>query len=420
MQYILTVYLAIVTFIVWNKKKNRTSLNFIFCLFWTVICFFSLFRFFGLYKVPDKIYVYVSLGITSYLIGFETIRFFTVRKKVTVTIKQGFHLSIWFYFFLYLAVGITVWRIALMIPYILHGGVSYARAMLGSTDELNLPGKWNMLLGYFALPYLRASVIIFCVDMIYNRITGSYILKIMILTVLQFFAAGGRNVIVHTFIALAYLLFTNLKKINYKLRRKLYCIMVIIVVMVILATLERRVNVIENIYMYYCGGLVYFAQNLNTNYMFGIGYLYGINSFQGFIQPIFGILNLFGIEDPVYIQQATDFTMAVQTTVTSVSPQGRMNFFITCFGDFYRDGGVIGIIIESFIFGLICRYIEEKNISKCGSYLYLSEKIMLVQGILFTMSRFQFSNYGYAMTMVFIYLILRKRDKRNIDFCLYH
>lgn len=222
MQYILTAYLVMVTFIVWNKRKNRTSLNFIFCFFWTVICFFSLFRFLDLYKVPNKIYAYVALGITSYLIGFETIRCFSGGKKVPVTIRQRFNLSIWFYIFLYLAVGITVWRIALMIPYILHGGVSYARAMLGSTDELNLPGKWNMLLGYFAMPYLRASVIIFCVDMIYNRITGSYILKIMILTILQFFTAGGRSVIIHTFIALAYLLFTNLKKINYKLRKKLY------------------------------------------------------------------------------------------------------------------------------------------------------------------------------------------------------
>jgi oligosaccharide repeat unit polymerase len=225
---------------------------------------------------------------------------------------------------------------------------------------------------------------------------------------LSFLSDGGRSVMIQLFISLCILLFYYRKKISKKNKKKIMYSILIIGILTSLLTIERGVNLLENFYTYYAGSLVFFSKSLDMNYLFNSTFLYGVNGFQGIFRPIFGILNIFGIQDFSLLSKANSFLMDCQNTVFYVSPNIKMNYFITCFGYMYKDFGILGLIVESFIFGAIMsRFkIEKGNIYKISCF------ILFAQGILFSMSIIPFASYNFIMAFVYIYIITYNFKKK--------
>ena len=391
------------------KENTILSLPFIFHSFWFMIVFLSMFHFFGLFEISNKTYSIVLLGNLFFYFGTLTsnIKLFCRNKLHIQTLNFKYRKNL-MYILLFFAILIMLKKIMLLLPIILTSGITSARTEMILNESLNLSGFLLTLQVYFAKPFIRCVSIILMVDLFQNKINIKNIIKVLLITMLSFLSYGGRSVMIQLFISLCILLFYYRKKISKKNKKKIMYSILIIGILTSLLTIERGVNLLENFYTYYAGSLVFFSKSLDMNYLFNSTFLYGVNGFQGIFRPIFGILNIFGIQDFSLLSKANSFLMDCQNTVFYVSPNIKMNYFITCFGYMYKDFGILGLIVESFIFGAIMsRFkIEKGNIYKISCF------ILFAQGILFSMSIIPFASYNFIMTFVYIYIITYNFKKK--------
>ena len=125
-------------------------------------------------------------------------------------------------------------------------------------------------------------------------------------------------------------------------------------------------------------------------------------SYQGFVKPVFGVLASMGMEKPDLLVSANDFILIVQDLNLYIAPETKMNYFATCFGYSYRDGGVAGVFLCMIIYGIICSYIDMKERQNLGSTKWLALKGLFFSQIFFTMSYMPYSKYLNGMVLIFI------------------
>lgn len=401
MSILYTLLLFILLMISIVTKRKVYHITFIFNLFWFLIVFFSNFQFYGLYKPSDTVYLIILLGNIFFFVG--SFLFLPFRKKrnknsLKSIIKIDFIAKLLFVF----ALTIIIYKIILLLPTILTEGVGESRNAMQLNDSMNLQGIWIILQNYFAKPYIRAFLIVKTVIMFKHEITKGEILRIGFICFVLFLSDGGRTTIINVFIMFTYLIikYRNiLSKIN---RKKLIIAAISTFSLVLIFTVERGSSILESIYMYYCGSMSYLSGNLNNPSLFN-GYTYGFSSLQGLFSPVFGILNLFGIKDLSLLKSANLFLLSTQYTTYYVSSSYSMNYFITCFGYFIKDFGYLGLAIFSTFTGVICTCVDRQ----IDNIRWVSIKILFVQGVLFTMSKFMFCDYIFVMTLVYIIFMTR-------------
>ena len=143
----------------------------------------------------------------------------------------------------------------------------------------------------------------------------------------------------------------------------------------------------------------------------GNGYGYGIYFLNS---PItFGLMILKNVG---LIEYPAGF-LTVQSSINALQNYTKVgnnwfNSFATCFYYFYRDGGFVGIIIESGIYGFFS-YRTFKNLKEKSQ----AREIILYSVILITiftsMVRWQFGRPEFFMVVVYIMLLTKKHSKRG-------
>ena len=114
---------------------------------------------------------------------------------------------------------------------------------------------------------------------------------------------------------------------------------------------ESDYSFLQNLYGYYAGSLPYFSQRLAL--LQNVDYTLGFTSFKGFFSPLFNVLSLLGLPKPELLELAAENVDSLHGTVLEISLLGGgFNSYATCFFEFFLDGGILGVIIISFLFGL--------------------------------------------------------------------
>ena len=137
-------------------------------------------------------------------------------------------------------------------------------------------------------------------------------------------------------------------------------------------------------------------------------YTLGLYTLRGFFRPILYILHLFGFEDPERYKIVIDIASDCEQYVP-IGYDVRMNAYATIFYSLYRDGGYLGIVVGSLIFGILCRKIYKSMITKSdlrSMVLYF----LIIQQIFFSMARFYFVFPTRALSYVWVFLLLRKAE----------
>lgn len=392
--------LLLITFLNYLIDNKISGLNFLFSIFWLLICIGNSFQLYGLYDVHERVYFIVFLGNLFLLLGNLFSMIFTRKRKKSTQNIIDLQLNKVFWVMLCLAIAIVVIKLSLMLPTIIQYGIGNARNIMQQNDDLNLSGIWSVLQVYFAFPFIRCAMILTSIKYVVTK-NNKFLLLALLLSILQYFSDGGRSVIINFLICIIYIIINLYKAMSKKAKRNLTVAICVSIVVIAYSTIERKVNLFQNFYTYYCGSLVYFDKNIDNHYLFG-DYLYGTNSLQGFLRPLYGVLNIFGINDPLFLVSADDFLMGVQNTVTYVSNNSRMNYFITCFGYFIKDFGIYGLVIFPFLLGVIFSKVNKSNEH---DFYNLAIKILFTQGVFFTMSKFLFSDYNFVMALFYIILI---------------
>ncbi len=405
MRIIISFIILMLGIIKYYKSKSFISLNTFFHLYWGGICVLAAMRLFGIFEADIISYLMVLLGNIAFFIGssLPRLRLISRDSYIFSNSKKTFRYDIIKVILLLIAFFIVFHKVLLMLPNIKSVGVHGARGLMATDDSVNLQGFEGILYVYFGRPFIRAFSIVSIVDLFKTKFSKSRIIIVLILNVLVYFSDGGRATIIMLFCTVVYLVLKNNIYISISTKHKIVVLSFIIVGIGVAATIERGSGVFRGLYEYFAAPMVYLGKELNNTKVFG-EYTYGLNSFQGILNPIFGVLNIFGIEDPYLLQRANRFIYSVQDSVALISPSSIMNFFITCFGYFYKDFGWIGIILISIITGYIANGVEHIS-SRNNSLKNISIATLFFQGFIFMMSKYIFADLNFVMAIVYIHIL---------------
>lgn len=405
-----------------RENKGHLALDKVFLLYWLLITFLGCFHLYGLYEITNIVYFLVVIGCFSFFCGYHlanqnhAAQIRRGKKVLNLKNEKGYlRFKPVFYVLLAIALFIILKQVMLLLPIILARGMADARGDMQLDDSLVLSGGLDILLAYFAKPFVNASIIVLIVNSIRTNFSLKKILVVLFSLGVYFFSEGGRSIIMEVFFTLVFCLYINRKKNSPKLKSKLKKLIIVLAILPVLATLQRGSDTLFSIYTYYCGSLQYLSQSLQFKALEFNEHLWGLASFQGFIKPIFGILQILGFPKPEELQKASDFILTAQTTVYEIAPNCPMNYFFTSFGYAYKDGGVIGVILIHFIFGVMANYVDFKERINNAFVRWMSIKAVFFYSILFSMSYFPFGMYIHAMTIIYIYIITSNYLSKNID-----
>lgn len=407
-----SLFLFLLFFFVVNFTKKRklgllSTIN-VFIGFWAIVVFGGLFHLYGLYKISEYVYLLTLIGCISYVIGYMictqpkgSCRTADVQE---IEPKGGFFTPL-MYIVLIASVFLIYKQIDLLLPIILRNGMAEARGAYGYDEDLHLEGIWDILISYFARPFIKATLYLLIIDLFWNGVKWFKLLLILFLMMVYFFSEGGRSFIMDYVFATIYLFYICKNNISPKIRTRIKQILLLLVTLPIFATLERRVDVFFSIYTYYCGALQFLSQIIEKKADLFTDNLYGMCCFQGFAKPFFGFLEQLGIEKPDLLVSSNSFILSMQDTVLDIGPNCPMNYFATCFGYAYRDGGIIGIILIMVSYGYISAYVDYKERQNQKDLRWTGIKLVFFTTVFFTMSYFPFAKYLNAMIIIYIILI---------------
>ena len=154
-----------------RENKGHLALDKVFLLYWLLITFLGCFHLYGLYEITNIVYFLVVIGCFSFFCGYHLanqnhaaqIR----RGKKVLNLKNeiGYlRFKPVFYVILAIALFIIFRQVMLLLPVILARGMADARGDMQVDDSLVLSGGLDILLAYFAKPFVKASIIVLIVN----------------------------------------------------------------------------------------------------------------------------------------------------------------------------------------------------------------------------------------------------------------
>ena len=131
---------------------------------------------------------------------------------------------------------------------------------------------------------------------------------------------------------------------------------------------------------------------------------YGLTFLKGFIEPVFAVLNALNIAN---IPESISTLSKYIVPFFDIGGNNVANAYTSAFFYFYLDGRIIGVIIGSTLYGIICMHFYnrmKKNFNPQDVALYL----LVIDTIFRSMISFSFSVSSYVLALIIIPLMYRK------------
>lgn len=361
-------------FELYRDKRIYSPIVF-FSAFWALLIFFSKLRLYELYETSDYAYLLILLGTLSFVVGAT----FTRKIKIKPA-KKGESINEQRYnWIVVICLCALIYNIRTILMYVSYGfdlkGIYITMARTASGEETRLTSiysSWQEILQqYIGYPLLYTVVPVSIAAYIKER-KKKYLIVAIGLSLIRFLFDLRRTyfVIFIVYIAVFILIRTNEIKFpkwwTKKLKRRI-CIAggITVAVFIWISTVRRdsfdeQYSFLKNIYMYYVGSIPYFDQRVNM--ACDIKYTFGLTSFRGFFAPFFSVLRILGISEPTLMVLATNNIESLHNVVLRITPSHKFNSYATVFFEFFLDGGIIGILVFSFLFGCVAEYLYKRAI----------------------------------------------------------
>lgn len=411
-------------------KKEKKIINplTIFCILWAIIIWLSSLELYGLYSTSETIYWKIFFGILSFGIGYFICRLLFKRysfrfcygdiilgsdyRKTYIPryrlLKIIGLICCIYYFIEFLSIAKYLFSDNAME--IIRNLASDSTSTMRS-DKSALENAINAL---FFGPLSMAIPAIAAVDFWFGRKNKKLFFIACGITALRIITDGGRAILMYFLLHFitAYLFSNSRNKIGKKLiisSKKIIIFIVILVVGIIMyqVTISRSgIKPLRTAYFYFAMQPFMFetwADEVNRLGITG----YGFASTNGFWFALFySIKNLLGLSNypefwnsiNMLIAQTDDVWKMISSEVISA------NAYVSLFWFLYLDGREIGIILGMFIYGLVSGQTFSNAIK------YLSPRSVciysfILQGLVFSFIRLQFSNIFYTIAFIFIMFI---------------
>lgn len=402
LQITLGILIAMIIYCV--QKKDFTSPIFIFsCLWFTVIGLYSM-RLYHIYSIKRNTQLIILLGILFFILGalcIEKIRFH-VSEQVINNDVNFMRLAQIYIFIIISSLYFYIPNIALFFQGIKINAIK----MMLVTGELKLGGVWMQ---YVVRPFTYIIIATMAYYLVRDNSKKILLICGITITIFEFIGTGSKTVLLYAIVCVFFSFFSN-KHIYVKNKILKISIPIFAIALFLLVFMG-----IKSVYFYVCGCIPMLDKVINDSFYTAYGNAYGFVSFNSIIRFFIKIISLFGfnIRSELF-DHANDYIGRFEYT-TSVSTEGSYNAFHTYMGDFFVDFGLVGVIILSFLFGVMCMSIYKlfkETDSLWGFILYAISLYYIV----FSIVRFQMSNTFLGLMLLYTILFMKTIIYKKVRF----
>lgn len=436
MGYIIAIMCVFIAIFAYKIEKNWYNPATVIFSIWAVVLFLYSLKLYGIYDVEGTAYATIALGLFCFFIGYIVCT--AGKRQIVLTQRNHSQVKEYINYRLLKICGVIVFAFfaeeAIETLVLARSGISLfdirsslqGYAQYSFSDNLYvLRSMIGPLYTWAILPIYNAMLIISCIDLFAGKKDKILILLSVGCLLLKSFKEGSR---VALFAFMIYLLFAMViygKKIvlsqKAKKRIRLVILAAILIIFVIsnirISTGEK--TLFEEIYLYFTCCIPLWDHWLSEMMTKGTEYTYGATSLYGILQlPVtaLSILNGSTLEWYQAGQQAIqDTEMFIQ--VRNASYSFRSNAYTTMFYYFYKDAGMIGIILGGALFGGVCTsvYKRMKKGIKVGlkSERQVFVYLLLLQAMVLSFVRVYFSVASYSFTFLYAFVFIRKKYDRE-------
>lgn len=358
------------------SRKNKMSPIFVFPMFIGVVTFFANFRLWGLPSASSIVYLMILCGVVFFALGGSLVKPVVTHSKVKYTYKTKL---------LFVVVSLLLfWGVykllTISLPLLLMGeslnavrGVYFGQEVEGISHN-----SWDDFIEiYLNKPTEYALIPIVAYEMAKKREDRLLSFKLMVmcivLIILSTLNTGGRFMLVlfMLVIAGAFILrkidnkkYHIFEKNKFKSKnKKVWLVVVVCILGYSLYWLSTNrtgeqgsYDFGKTIYMNYCGCIPHMSEKLIK-----IDYTYGATFLQGISRP-FMLLYKYLLGEgmfPDFYQRSINISQILQSEV--YWGDTVFNAYVMPFYYFYWDGGIVAVILESFVYGFFCMKIYVKR-----------------------------------------------------------
>ena len=399
-----------------GKREKWVHPSIIMLVYWIGLLFFASLQLFGLYSISNWGYFVFAVGLVSFCLGSMYGGFFS--KRVSIARKREYVLDYKLIYILYIIVILFLLYNFKNVLDLLSSGYTWAKIRRLYSNQGQISGynevtmsAWNVMMNQFvSTPTIYASLPIAVSDMLIGKKDKKLFVMTLIMMFLWMMTSGGRSIVLWLAIYIVFGIFI-IKKRNFRIPKKVKKIIqfsfIPLIIVFIFITVQRKgesLDIFREAYIYFPVGLKNFDYHIQQFSSSGHQYFFGASSFYGFIYPIIFLLKQIGIMDyPQWILDARNYSFTILEPNSFIGLD--MNAYATVMYQPYLDGGIIGVILILFLFGILCGYYYKKIDTNIIQSRYLTIYLFLIQKILFSQVRFYFTQTQQAIALVIIIIV---------------
>lgn len=401
------------------KTKKIYNPIVLFYLWWSIPIFISGLGLFGLYIPSDEIYIIILTSMLSFILGCIFIILINknyIMENKRINIEIDFNLSELIYkIVLFVNIILLIFLLYLFsnLIYTLNSGWEYnnIRYIYYYTNNILKSSIDVLLLNFIFEPILYFDIILLSMIIFKNNVKMSIKLILSLNMIFYTIITGGRTLLFYFIILslVVYLIYDKRTKINISKKIVIIISLTLLVFSMIYITVIRSgnfenilLNIIETLVIYLTGSIKFLENKLldfnNYNSFFmGRAFLGGVFDFLQLI-----VNNLLNIENLT----AAQIIGGNSQIYSQIGEYQNYNAFPTMIYTFICDYGIIGIIINSFLFGVISygmyvNFEKQNNLFSLGCYL------VIVFAITESTLRWTFI-YFWPYVVIILFFIMKK------------
>lgn len=438
MQYLIIVFCIAISVIGFKIEKRIYNPLTVFYVFWTIIVGLASLCLFKMKQTSQSTYTIVFLGLLSFFGAYLLTRFLQKRHLTRATSEKEkletqketeadrFSLR---YMVIYILFGITIlyllYRSYSIIQLLISGNSLWEiRKLYFTTGSVVTSSKFIQVYDVYVNKTL--------VELIFPTVSAIAFFKYkkrmmlivsIVIAILNSLISGGRLVFYYMFVLLVFsmLIYSkysinlkgfSIKNLNWQIFKKkgFYYVAIPIVfcfaAIWALTSIRSGTSLFHEAYIYFAGCMPHLDLRLgiiDKHHYF----TYGIAIISGILKPIFICLNnVLGLPYPQFY--TTDLNLLNVNNFVFIGKDLKFNAFVTPFFYFYLDGGIIGVILGSALYGAICAFSYRKAVD-CPNIRNIALYLLIIVGITTSMIRFQFVMPAYVLAFVGILFLFTKK-----------
>lgn len=432
MHNIYIIILLVVMLYSIKKEKNIYNPLTVFTGIWALTMLLSSLQLYELYETSERAYLMAFLGCIFFALGVGTRKKMKIKTQKIAGINSAMEYELNYKFLLtfYTAILVFTASLASVSIALLMRGVSmetirfnYRNVEAGLVIDNNLS---YIIENYFVQASVFASTALIPVVLGDKQSLKKWILllELLLLQVLYIFVSGARSFLIDVaFLFIIYILINRKFRASFreyynKIPKFVVRVIVIgaIAVVVFMTTLRKgeERSILRELYRYIAISFPLFDAKLNMAAEPGHIFTHGWTLLNGFTKPLFYAFRRF-----THIPYPSGLTEAISQIAANNDflyvGGGRANSFVTIFYYMYMDFGVLGIIVESFLYGYFCQSSYKSmviNPNRRSQAFYLLVTIGIV--LSFTRLHFTAHRYVYAFVILFFSFLSSHNQRKRV------